>query len=315
MKGKPPPEVGELARAQDRLSFIYLEHSVVHRESNAITSTDARGTVHIPAATIGTLLLGPGTSISHQAIKLLAESGSTAVWTGENAVRYYAHGRSLARSSRVLEAQARLVSNTHTRLAVARVMYEMRFPGEDVSSLSMQQLRGREGARVRRSYREHSERTGVDWNGREYRPDDFFGSDLINQALSAAHTCLYGAVHAVIVALGGSPGLGFVHNGHERSFVYDIADLYKADLSVPVAFDAVAADVVMDLDVQTRRRMRDAIHSTDLLSRCARDIRQLLLGGGGDSADESLDADIVTLWDNRRGAVAGGRNYDDEVDW
>lgn len=196
MKGTPPLAVGQLARAEDRLSFVYLEHCVVHRDSNAITATDARGTVHIPAAGLSALLLGPGTSVSHQAMTLMAESGSTAVWVGERGVRYYAHGRSLARSSRYLEAQARLVSNNRSRLAVARQMYEMRFPGEDVSGLTMQQLRGREGARVRKTYREHSARTGVPWERRDYRPDDFEASDPVCDYvpiwLSACGDCCVG---------------------------------------------------------------------------------------------------------------------------
>src|SRR5215217_1732891 len=118
--GSKPVPISQLVRAQDRLTFLYLEHCVVHRNANAITARDARGIVHIPAATLGALLLGPGTTVSQQAMVLLADSGSTAVWVGEQGVRYYAHGRSLARSSRLLEAQAALVSNTRTRLRVAR---------------------------------------------------------------------------------------------------------------------------------------------------------------------------------------------------
>lgn len=123
-----PPELPELVRAQDRVSFVYLERCIVHCQDNAITATDERGTIHLPAATLGALLLGPGTRVSHKAMVLLAESGATAVWVGERGVRYYAHGRSLARSSRLLEAQAAIVSNQQRRLAVARAMYEMRFP-------------------------------------------------------------------------------------------------------------------------------------------------------------------------------------------
>lgn len=92
--GTPPPALPELVRAQDRLSFLYLERCVVHRESNAITAQDDRGITHIPAAGIGALLLGPGTRVTHQAMMLIAESGATAVWVGEHGVRYYAHGRS-----------------------------------------------------------------------------------------------------------------------------------------------------------------------------------------------------------------------------
>jgi CRISPR-associated protein Cas1 len=301
-------------RVQDRISFLYLEHAVVHRDSNAITSTDTRGTVHVPAATLGTLLLGPGVSISHHAVMLLAESGVTVVWVGERGVRYYAHGRPLARSSRLLDAQARLVSVRTTRLAVAREMYAMRFPGEDTKGLTMQQLRGREGVRVRRAYREHSERTGVPWRRRDYTVRSFDRSDAVNKALSAANTALYGAVHTVVVALGCAPGLGFVHTGHDRSFVYDIADLYKADMAIPTAFDVVLSEPE-DLGAATRRIMRDAIHTTRLLEQCVRDVKHLLLPS--ERVDDSLDVDIVGLWDGRDGTVAAGVNYDDdtEVEW
>ncbi|WP_420213937.1 CRISPR-associated endonuclease Cas1 [Mycolicibacterium phlei] len=144
----------------------------MHRDSNAITATDDRGTVHIPAAGVSVLLLGPGTTITHQAVSLMSDSGSTVVWTGERGVRYYAHGQPLAMSTRLLEAQAAAVSNARSRLRVARAMYELRFPEEDVSQLTMQQLRGREGARVRRAYRAEAERTGVEWRGRWALPPD-----------------------------------------------------------------------------------------------------------------------------------------------
>ncbi|MEU7765074.1 type I-E CRISPR-associated endonuclease Cas1e [Nocardia sp. NPDC049190] len=308
-----PIRIGELVRARDRLSFIYLERATVHRDGNAVTATDERGVVHIPAATIGALLLGPGTRVTHQAMMLLAESGSTAVWVGERGVRYYAHGRSLARSSRLLEAQATAVTNQTSKLRVARAMYEMRFPGEDVAGLTMQQLRGREGARIRRLYRIHAERTGIEWNRRQYDPTDFAAGDPVNQALSSATTCLYGIVHAVIVALGCSPGLGFVHTGHERSFVFDLADLYKAEFAIPAAFDA-AADGGDDIPATTRRAVRDAVHTGHLLERCCADIYTLLLPDEPDGAAE-WDTDIVELWD-RKGNVAGGTSYsDEELPW
>jgi CRISPR-associated protein Cas1 len=195
-------------------------------------------------------------------------------------------------------------------------MYEMRFPGEDVSSLTMQQLRGREGARVRRAYRAQAERTGVTWTRRNYDSDDFAASDPVNQALSAATTCLYGITHSVIVALGCSPGLGFVHTGHERSFVFDISDLYKAELAIPVAFDAAALDLA-DIGGHVRRTMRDRMFDAHLLERCARDITLLLTGDESAIDAPASDADIVMLWDGNRSAVAGGTAYlpQAEVDW
>ena len=309
--GAPPPSLYELVRAEERISFIYVERCIVNRDANAITATDERGTVHIPAASLGALILGPGSTVSHQAMVLLAESGSTAVWVGERGVRYYAHGRSLTHSSRLLEAQAEAVANRRERLRVARDMYALRFPDEDVSSLTMQQLRGREGARVRRVYRTAAKTSGVRWDGRRFDPEDFSSGDAVNQALSAATTCLYGVTHAVIVAMGCSPGLGFVHVGHERSFVYDVADLYKSEVAIPVAFE-VAAQHPEDIGGTTRRAVRDAIRDGQIMRRAAHDIRQLLVPSAEGTEDEPL-ADVVQLWDERRGAVASGRSWTEDA--
>lgn len=312
--GAPPPDLSELARVQDRMTFIYLERCIVNRDANAITATDERGTVHIPAASLGALLFGPGVDVTHQAMMLLAECGSTAVWVGERGVRYYAHGRSLARSSRLLQAQAELVTNRSSRLRVARAMYEMRFEGEDTSGLTMQQLRGREGARVRRCYRDHAALHGIEWGRRRYDPSNFDSGDPVNQALSAAHTALYGLAHAVIVALGCSPGLGFVHTGHVRSFVYDVADLYKAEYSIPCAFEIAAGEFV-DIGAETRRAMRDRFRDGALLDRCARDIKRLLLPDEPDADDsDETQPDVVWLWGDGGSTVAGGVSYG-EVDW
>lgn len=310
--GAPPAQVGQLSRVSDRITFLYLEHAIVHREGNAITVRDERGVIHVPAATVASVMLGPGTNITHQAMMLLADSGACIVWIGEQGVRYYAHGRPLARTSRLLEAQARLVTNQSSRLRVARAMYAIRFPGEDCDLLTMQQLRGREGARVRRLYREHAADCGVEWKSRQYRPDDFDGSDDVNKALSVATSCLYGVTHAVIVALGCSPGLGFVHTGHDRSFVYDIADLYKMEIAVPVAFK-VAALGSDDLPGNVRRAMRDAMHDAGLMKKCAEDLHRLLESEG--EVESDFSAEVLELWD-RRGCVASGQNYaDEELPW
>lgn len=307
--GARPPELPDLVRAQDRMTFIYLEKCRIHRDANAITATDDRGVIHIPAAALGALLLGPGTTVTQQAMVLMAESGSTVVWVGEEGVRYYAHGRSLAHSSRLLEAQARLVTNQSSRLRVAREMYAMRFPGEDTTALTMHQLRGREGARIRRTYREHAQRTGVAWNRRDYDVEAFESSDPVNQALSAANTSLYGVVHSVIVALGCSPGLGFVHTGHVRSFVYDIADLYKAELTIPLAFD-LASDSPLDIGSAARRALRERFHGGVFLERCVRDIRTLLLPDGAPETATESDGNVVYLWDGSQRLVASGTSYD-----
>ncbi len=300
------PDLQTLPTVRERLTFLYVERCLVNRQDSAITVTDSRGTVFVPAATLGVLMLGPGTNITHRAMELLSDVGSTAIWAGEHGVRYYAHGRSLTQSSRLIVRQAELVTNMRSRLSVARQMYQMRFPSEDVGGLTMQQLRGREGSRVRSVYRKCSREFGVAWSGREYNPDNFSDASPVNQALSAAHVCLYGAAHSVIVALGCSPALGFVHTGHERSFVYDIADLYKADMTIPVAF-SVAAEGVEDIGGETRRRARDAFVRGHLFERMVHDIRSLLLEP--QELEDEAPAEELYLWDERGNAVSFGVSY------
>ncbi|MFC1420866.1 type I-E CRISPR-associated endonuclease Cas1e [Streptacidiphilus cavernicola] len=318
----------ELTRVEDRLSFVYLERCTVHRDANAITAEDAEGTTHIPSATIGTLLLGPGTRITHQAMSILGETGAGVVWVGEHGVRYYAAGRSLARSSALVEAQAVCWANRRTRLDVARAMYRLRFPDEDPAGLTRQELLGREGSRVKLCYRAESQRTGVPWKGRRYTPGDFASGDAPNQAVTAAAQAMYGVAHAVVVALGCSPALGFVHSGHELSFVLDIADLYKTEIGIPVAFD-VAAESPDDVGARTRRALRDRIHELDLLKRIVGDVKDLLHPDGragsdgpaepaaGDDRDRDLDLtqDRVTLQSDRDTQVASGVNYGYEETW
>lgn len=304
--GAKKTELNELPRISDRVSFIYLEHAKINRQDSAIAVRDQQGLICIPCSMIGVLLLGPGTDISHRAIELIGDTGTTIVWVGERGVRFYAQSRPLAHTTRLLEAQAKLVSNTKTRVMVARKMYQMRFGDEDVSKLTMQQLRGREGACVRKIYRKQSKRHHVEWNGRHYDIENFLEGSVIDQALSAANVSLYGVVHSVIAALGMSAGLGFVHTGHDKSFVYDIADLYKAELTIPLAFQ-VAAECNEDDDIGkiTRLKMRDALVDGKLLKRIVQDL-QYLMG----ITDEIIEGDVLHLWDDKDGLIKHGVNYE-----
>lgn len=310
LPGAQKTELQELPQIKERLSFLYLERCLINRQDSSISITDERGTVQVPAASLSVLMLGPGTTITHRAMELIGDAGTSILWIGEHGVRYYASGKPLTHSAALLIMQAKLVTNTRSRLEVARKMYQMRFAGEDVSHMTMQQLRGREGARVRNIYRKCAKENDVEWDGRAYDPDDFEGGSAVNQALSAGTACLYGLAHSVIVALGASPGLGFVHTGHEKSFVYDVADLYKAEYVIPLAFQ-LAADSSDDIGGDMRRALRDKIASGHLLERMVKDIRCLLLGR--DDTEISY-ADIVNLWDEKRGAVQNGISYGKEIE-
>ena len=298
------PDLQTLPKITDRMTFLYLEKCKLKREDSAIVVIDDKGSVFVPAAAISVLLLGPGTEITHRAMELIGDAGVTVIWVGEHGVRFYAGGRPLTHRASLLQKQAELVSNQKAHLEVVRNMYAMRFPNEDVSKLTMQQLRGREGARVRAAYRKAAKEYGVEWDGRDYDYKDFENGTPVNQALTAGNVCLYGLAHAVIFALGCSAGLGFVHVGHENSFVYDISDLYKAEIVIPLAFET-AAENPPELPSVMRRRVRDKMVETKLLERMVKDIKFLLK----DQQETQDMQDAVYLWDNARNVLPGGRSY------
>ena len=304
--GPKKPELTELPRIEDRVSFIYVEHAKINRQDGALTVMDSKGIVRIPAAIIGILLLGPGTDISHRAVELLGDTGTSIIWVGERGVRFYANGRPLAHSTKYLEKQAVLFSNRNTRLLVARKMYQMRFPGEDVMKLTMQQLRGREGARIRNLYRQEAKRYEIDWTKRDYDPNNYEDGSPVNKALSAANVALYGICHSVIVALGMSPGLGFVHTGHDKSFVYDIADLYKVEYTIPLAFQ-LASEVSEDEDIGrlARLRLRDKCVDGKLMKKIVKDLQYLM----EINPEDDIKIETINLWDEKGKLVKYGVNY------
>ncbi|UWE72166.1 type I-E CRISPR-associated endonuclease Cas1e [Corynebacterium diphtheriae bv. mitis] len=295
-----------LPRIESRLSFLYVERAVINRDGNALTIKDQRGIAHVPATQLAVVLLGPGTKVTYAAMALLGDAGASVVWVGEKGVRYYAHGRPPAKTSRFAEAHARLWSNQRTRLRCARRMYDMRFPGEEISQLSLAQLRGREGARMKKIYAAEAQRTGVVWTRRNYDPQDFESGDPINRALTEGSAALYGIAHAVIVGLGFIPSLGIVHTGTDRAFVYDIADLYKAEISIPVAFEAVAAIPSGD-DLNVRARIRDKVVSTRLMQRMVHDLQDLM-----EIPEEDAYSDVdLMLWSELE-VIAAGVNWSTE---
>ncbi|GAA2462824.1 type I-E CRISPR-associated endonuclease Cas1e [Streptomyces lavendulocolor] len=297
----------EVHRLEDRVSSLYVERCHIDRDDNAIVLVNKARVVHVPAAWLAVLLIGPGSRITHAAVTLLADSGTSLCWVGEHGVRLYASGHGVARGSQLQLRQAWLVTRPKERVAVARRMYDMRFPGEDTSDLTLQQLRGREGTRVRRLYAEHSQRTGVPWTKREYKAGDAFAAgDDVNRLLSAANSALYGLCHAVVTGIGASPALGFVHTGAALSFVLDIADLYKADFTIPLAFDLAAKGLTTERDARTA--FRDTVVQGKLLPRVITDIKTLLVPDGS----TLIEDDQGGLWDDEEGVVSGGRNWGSE---
>jgi CRISP-associated protein Cas1 len=302
-----------LPKVRDSNSFLYVEHKKIDQEDKAIALHDKAGRVAVPCADLTALMLGPGVSITHAAVKTLADNGCLILWMGESGVRFYAQGMGETRSARNLLHQARLVTDDRLRLEVIRRMYEMRFPELLDPSLTLQQIRGREGIRVRESYAKASRETGVAWTGRSYKRDTWAEADPINRALSSANSCLYGVCHAAIVSAGYSPALGFIHTGKMLSFVYDIADLYKAEITIPAAFQA-AAEGPYNLETRIRRQCRDYFFRERLLQRILPDIERAMEIGRpmGEPDFDAADNPPGGLWDGTDGTVAGGVNWSDE---
>lgn len=298
-----------LPRVTDSWTYLYVEHARIDQESFGICIHDVDGKTYVPCASLSLVMLGPGTSVTHAAVSTMAECGCLVVWVGEQGVRFYAQGLGETRSSKNLLRQARLWANEESRLAVVRRMYELRF-GESISAdWNLRQIRGKEGARVRAAYSKYSEMWGIPWKGREYQRDRWNQSDPINRALSAANACLYGVCHAAIVALGYSPGIGFIHTGKMLSFVYDVADLYKLEFTLPVAFEEASRGEER-LESRVRHRCRDVFYEKQLLKRIVADLDHLF-GIQSDDADSPFDVDDALpgeLWDPE-GNVAGGRNF------
>ena len=265
----------ELPPFRDRWSYLYLECGTLDQTDSGLVFTNASHTAHVPIHQLSLVMLGPGTTITQAAVKALAGNNCLLAWTGLEGQRFYAHNTGGTFSSRRLIRQAALVSDEKTRLEVACRMYSKRFPGEDVAAKSIEQLRGMEGARVRKKYQELAEQHGISWKGRNYDPEDWNGANPANRALSAANACLYGICHAAIISAGYSTGLGFIHTGKMLSFVYDIADLYKTELTVPVAFEQAAKNR-HQLERKVRAACRDAFYEFKLMDKLIPDIAEVL---------------------------------------
>jgi CRISPR-associated protein Cas1 len=223
-------------------------------------------------------MLEPGTRISHAAVKLAAVTGTLLIWVGEAGVRLYSSGQPGGARSDKLLYQAKLALDENLRLKVVRKMFEMRFGEKPPERRSVEQLRGIEGVRVKNLYELMAKQYGVNWYGRLYDPKDWSRGDVANKCLSAATSCLYGVTEAAVLAAGYAPAVGFLHSGKPLSFVYDIADVYKFETVVPLAFK-IAAKNPANPDREVRIACRDIFRESRLLSRIIPGIEEILAAG------------------------------------
>ena len=264
---------------KNRVSMIFLEYGLIDVKDGAFVLIDKTGVrTHIPVGSVACIMLEPGTRVSHAAVKLAADVGTLLVWVGEAGVRLYSSGQpGGARSDRLLY-QARLALDDDLRLKVVRKMYELRFGEPAPLKRSVQQLRGIEGARVRKMYELLAKRYRVKWQRRNYDPDNWETGDVANRCLSAATACLYGITEAAVLAAGYAPSVGFIHWGKALSFVYDIADIFKFETVVPLAFK-IAAREPSHPDREVRIACRDAFRENKTLAKIIPIIDEVLKAG------------------------------------
>jgi CRISP-associated protein Cas1 len=279
--GLPPPRPIPL---KDRSSIIFVERGNVDVLDGAFVVVDKNGVrTHIPIGGLACLMLEPGARISHAAVALAARAGTLVVWVGEAGVRLYAAGQpGGARADRLLW-QARLALNDEARLKIVRKMFGMRFGEPAPERRSVDQLRGIEGARVRKLYELTAQKYGVAWKRRNYDPTDFSSADVPNRCLSSATSCLYGLTEAAVLAAGYAPAIGFLHSGKPLSFVYDVADVFKFETVVPEAFRVAAAvakgKIHGDAEGAVRHACRDSFRRTNILARLIPSIDEMLAAG------------------------------------
>jgi CRISPR-associated protein Cas1 len=264
-----------LPKFRDRWSYLYLERGRLDQDSAGLLFHTEAGDSPLPVDQLSLLMLGPGSTVTHAAVKALADNNCLLAWVGENGVRTYAHSTGGTFSARRLLHQARLYSDEKKRLEVVYRMYGKRFPGAELEGKSIEQVRGMEGLRVRKAYEDFAAAHGIVWAGRSYDQDQWFEATSANRALSVANACLYGVCHAAIVSAGYSAGIGFIHTGKMLSFVYDVADFYKTEVTVPVAF-RLAATVQRELERAVRTECRNAFHQAKLMNRILPDIEEVL---------------------------------------
>lgn len=271
---------------KDRAAIVFLEYGQIDVIDSAFVLVDQNGVrVQIPVGGLACLMLEPGTRITHAAVALAARVGCLLVWVGEGGVRVYSAGQpGGARADRLLY-QAGAALDEAARLRVVRAMFALRFGEEAPRRRSVDQLRGIEGARVKRMYQQLARVYDVRWNARRYDPESWDKADIANRCLSAGTACLYGLCEAALLAAGYAPAIGFLHRGKPLSFVYDVADIFKFETVVPAAF-AVAAKVEhgksdgTPVERQVRLACRDAFRRTNLLERIIPTIGYLLEASG-----------------------------------
>ena len=272
----PKAPLETLAPASERWTPIFLEHGRLEVDDSSVKfiASDG-GVIHLPVATISAILLGPGTTVTHAAVTACANSNTPVCWVGANVLRFYAHGIAPNHANENAKLHADLYAHPQSRAAVARRMFSLRFPDLDVSTRTIEQLRGLEGDRIRRLYQEFGEEYGVTWKGRNYDTSNWQLADDVNRAVSAANAAFYGMCAAIVCSMGFLPQLGFIHKTGSLPFVYDIADIYKPVSTLPAAFSAVR-QYPHEVEDHVLLLLKEKIEEQKLMMRIPRHILEIM---------------------------------------
>ncbi|GAB1484608.1 type I-E CRISPR-associated endonuclease Cas1e [Treponema sp.] len=266
-----------LPQIKDRYPFIYLERGRLEIDDSSVKWIDSEGhVIRLPIATITTVLLGPGTSVTHEAIKVLAAANCTVCWVGEDSLLFYAVGQSPTSDTRNMRFQIQQSCNPEKSLEVARRMYRRRFPDVDLAGKKLKEMMGMEGSRVRKLYEEKADHYHVGWKGRSYIPGKFEMSDIANQILTSCNSALYALLTSSLYSMGYSPHIGFIHSGSPLPFVYDLADLYKEALCIDLAFSLTLELAGKYNKYRVSSEFRQRVIDTKLLENLNQDIVEIL---------------------------------------
>ena len=225
-----------LTKARERISILYIEKARIEQSEYGVQIRQGNKVSEIPITTISCIMLGPGTTITHRAVSNISQAGCTICWMGMNQAVFYAYGEPATNKSKNLLKQMHYHESKTLHTEVIHKMYNYRYPNDKIKSMSLEKLKGYEGLRVRACYEKHAKLYNVKWDGRIYDKFDFENSDTVNKYISALNNVLYAITEAIILMMGYSPAIGFIHTGHIDSFVFDISDLFKEKVTIPLAF-------------------------------------------------------------------------------
>ena len=287
----------------DRHGLIWLSRGKLYVEDGTLKfecaeSADLEaGLYSIPYQQLSMICLGPGTSVTHDALRITASHGTGIVAVGDGGVKFYSAPPMGKTRSKVARNHAKLWSDETTRLDVARKMYAIRF-GRILPHKNITVLRGIEGGRVKETYKMLALKHGVVWDGRRYDRNNPEGADIPNQAINHASTFVEAAAEIAVACSGGIPSLGFIHEDSSNAFTLDIADIFRATVTIPLAFSVAAKYLKQQsaytLEREVRYAAAAAFRKTKLVSTMIDHCNDILK-----VAQIKIETDVVDGEENR----------------